>query len=91
MNIKNIHKDKDETKNINKDDILTDRYNELWKKIWTVETEYYLSQGGQITKLICHLLLKCFNNNLDDIKLRPYVEWITVILSEVKTSLNGLY
>ena len=54
-----------------------------------MQTEYYLSQGGQIAKLVAHLLLKCFNSL--DITSRPYVEWLTVILSEIKTSLNGLY
>lgn len=66
-----------------------EEYNKTWQKIWTVQTEYYLSQGGQIVKLVAHLLLKCFNS--PTLTARPYVEWLTVILSEIKTSLNGLY
>jgi hypothetical protein len=66
-----------------------EEYNATWKKIWTVQTEYFLSQGGQIAKIVAHLLLKCFNSY--DVSSRPYVEWLTVILSEIKTSLNGLY
>ena len=48
-----------------------EEYNKTWKKIWTVQTEYYLSQGGQIVKLVAHLLLKCFNTT--EITSRPYV------------------
>lgn len=43
----------------------------MWRKIWTGQTEYYLSQGGQIVRLVAHLLLKCFNSI--DISSRPYV------------------
>jgi hypothetical protein len=66
-----------------------EEYNQMWKKLWTVQTEYFLSQGGQIVKLVAHLLLRCFNTN--ELTSRPYAEWLTVILSEIKTSLNGLY
>lgn len=27
--------------------------------MWTVETEYFLTKGGQLVKIIAHLLLKC--------------------------------
>jgi hypothetical protein len=57
--------------------------------MWTVQTEYYLMKGGELVKIIAHLLLKCME--VDDISNRPYVEWLLVILSEVRTSLNGLY
>ena len=30
----------------------------MWRKIWTGQTEYYLSQGGQIVRLVAHLVLK---------------------------------
>ncbi len=66
-----------------------EEYNQMWKKLWTVQTEYFLSQGGQIVKLVAHLLLRCFNTS--ELTSRPYAEWLTVILSEIKTSLNGLY
>lgn len=46
-------------------------------------------KGGELVKIIAHLLLKCME--VDDISNRPYVEWLLVILSEVRTSLNGLY
>lgn len=29
--------------------------------------------------------------NIDSIISRPYVEWLLVILCEIRTSLNGLY
>jgi|JI6StandDraft_1071083.scaffolds.fasta_scaffold284374_2 hypothetical protein len=57
--------------------------------MWTVQTEYFLVKGGELVKIIGHLLLKCME--LDDIANRPYVEWLLVILCEIRTSLNGLY
>lgn len=56
-----------------------EEYNRNWKRIWTGQTEYYLSQGGQIVRLVAHLLLRCFNSA--DVGSRPYVEWLSVILS----------
>ena len=41
-----------------------------------------------VVKLLAHLLLKCLHIETEK---RPYVEWITVILSEVKSSLECLY
>jgi hypothetical protein len=49
-----------------------------------VETEFFMRQGGMIVKLLGHLLLKCLYLQVDK---RPYVEWLTVILSQVKSSL----
>jgi hypothetical protein len=46
--------------------------------MWTVQTEYFLVKGGELVKIIGHLLLKCME--LDDIANRPYVEWLLVIL-----------
>jgi hypothetical protein len=57
--------------------------------MWTVETESFLCKGGQLVKILGHLLLKCME--LGDIASRPYVEWLLVIICEVRTSLNGLY
>lgn len=57
--------------------------------MWTVQTEYFLVKGGELVKLIGYMLLKCMD--LDSISNRPYVEWLQVILCQVRTSLNGLY
>jgi hypothetical protein len=35
-------------------------------------------KGGEIVKIIAHLLLKCIE--LEKIDSRPYVEWLLVIL-----------
>lgn len=60
-----------------------------WMSYWVVETEFYLTKGGEIVKIIAHLLLKCLD--IVNIGNRPYVEWLLVILCEIRTSLNGLY
>ena len=52
--------------------------------IWVVDTEYFVRQGGMITKLLANLLLKCFHVNVEK---RPFVEWILVILCDVKANL----
>ena len=39
--------------------------------MWTVETEYFLIKGGQLAKMLAHLLLKCME--VEDISQRPYV------------------
>ena len=62
---------------------------ENWLRMWTVETEYFLIKGGELGKIMAHLMLKCME--LENIANRPYVDWLLVILSEMKTSLNGLY
>lgn len=44
---------------------------EEWLKMWVVETEYFLCKGGELVKIIGHLLLKCME--IDEIGTRPYV------------------
>ena len=34
---------------------------EFLNEIWTVETEFFLREGGMIVKVLAHLLLKCMN------------------------------
>lgn len=51
---------------------------EFLNEIWVVETESFLRKGGTIVKLLSHLLLKCFHM---ETQKRPYIEWITVIIS----------
>lgn len=71
--------------------LLENNYSDLEKflaEIWVVETEFFLRQGGMIGKLLAQLLLKCFYM---DVGRRPFVEWLTVIFAEVKSSLECLY
>lgn len=66
-----------------------------WQDLWVVETESFLQYGGQIAKLLASLLLKgmVFESGITDKfqSMRPFVEWITVIIYEIAHSLKTLF
>ena len=57
-------------------------------RLWTIEGQSFLQQGGTIAKMLAQLLLKCFTL---ETSRRPFVEWVVVILAETRASLRGLY